>query len=62
MIDLSAHSERSRLEKASGIDYACQIICQPSNDSLKHVSMKIHQYTWLEVDVAYQNVCHPTGS
>ena len=61
VMDSSAHSQRSRLEKANGIGMACQVACLPSNDSLKNKSIKTHRYTRLGVDIACRVACHPAG-
>lgn len=61
MIDSSAHSLRSRLKKANENSMACQVACQPSNDSPKNASINTHQYTWPGFDIVCQVACHMAG-
>lgn len=44
-MNLSTHSQKSKLEKPNRVGNACQVACQPSNNSLKNVWIEIHQYT-----------------
>ena len=61
VMDSSAHSWRSRLEKANGIGKAYWVACQLSNDSLENESIKTHRYTRLGVDIVCWVACHPAG-
>ena len=61
VMDSSAHSWRGRLEKANKIGMACQVACQPSNNSLKNESIKTHQYIRLGIDIACRVAYYPAG-